>query len=102
MPVRDKPYFMSNKEWYVFNEEKWKYELTDEAPQEAIDSYNDFYKKKIVIDEEGNESEVNPDIGEEGADDDDDFYGDDDDDDNERQAMNLFGLQGGQNNGMQQ
>ena len=98
MSVREEPYFMSNKEWYIFNEEKWKYELTDKAPQEAIDSYNDFYKKKIVIDEEGNENEVNPDIDEEDGDD--DFYGDDNDD--EQQAMNLFGLQGGNQNGMQQ
>lgn len=90
MPTQDLPYFMENEEWYTFNEEEWKYELTDKAPQEAIDSYNDFYKEKIVVDKEGNEYKTNPDID------------DDDDDNDEQQAMNLFGLQGGQNNGMQQ
>ena len=43
MPVQEKPYFLENEEWYTFNEEEWKYELTDKAPQEVIDSYNDFY-----------------------------------------------------------
>ena len=87
MPTQDLPYFMENEEWYTFNEEEWKYELTDKAPQEAIDSYNDFYKEKIVVDKEGNEYKTNPDI---------------DDDDEEENAMNLFGLQGGNQNGMQQ
>lgn len=40
----DKPFFMSNADWYYFDEEEWKYKLTDKAPQKAIDSYNEFYK----------------------------------------------------------
>ena len=84
MPVQEKPYFLENEEWYTFNEEEWKYELTDKAPQEAIDSYNDFYNYGVKTDENGNISISNP------------------DDDEEENAMNLFGLQGGQNNGMQQ
>jgi len=38
------PYFLTNKLWYNFDEVKWRYVLTDEAPQEAIDSYNEFYR----------------------------------------------------------
>lgn len=83
MPVQEKPYFLENEEWYKFNEEEWKYELTDKAPQEAIDSYNDFYNYNIKTDNDGNIDISNP-------------------DDEEKNAMNLFGLQGGQNNGMQQ
>lgn len=40
----DKPYFMTNEAWYRFNEEEWKYELTALAPEEAIKSYEEFYK----------------------------------------------------------
>ena len=39
------PYFTKNKEWYYFDEKEFKYKLTDKAPQEAIDSYKEFYKK---------------------------------------------------------
>ena len=38
------PYFLTNKEWYREDEIEGKYVLTDKAPQEAIDSYNEFYK----------------------------------------------------------
>ena len=50
--IKKEPYFMQNKEWYVaadpFDFENWPdddrgYHLTDKAPQEAIDSYNEFY-----------------------------------------------------------
>ena len=37
------PYFMSNEDWYYFDEKEWKYKLTDKAPLAAIDSYNEFY-----------------------------------------------------------
>lgn len=90
MPVQEKPYFLENKEWYTFNEEEWKYELTDKAPQEAIDSYNEFYNDETRIDNDGNISIVNPDIDD-----------NDEDEDEQSDAMSLFGLQGGQNNGMQ-
>lgn len=50
----EKPYFLTNKEWYIENKdvpnflggkEERKYKLTSKAPKKAIDSYNDYYKK---------------------------------------------------------
>ena len=41
----DEPYFMKNKTWYYFDFEERKYKLTEEAPKEAIESYNDYYKE---------------------------------------------------------
>ncbi len=40
----DMPYFMTNKEWYYYDEKAEKYKLTTKAPQKAINSYNEFYK----------------------------------------------------------
>ncbi len=37
------PYFLENEEWYYYDEEEGIFKLTDKAPQEAIESYNDFY-----------------------------------------------------------
>lgn len=52
--MMDKPYFMKNKEWFYFDVEEFKYKLTEKAPQEAVDSYEEFYsseaKKGEVID----------------------------------------------------
>ena len=48
----NEPYFMKNKEWYSFNEKEWKYILTDKAPKEAVDSYNEFYN---LIEQKDNE-----------------------------------------------
>lgn len=42
--ILKKPYFMKNKEWYYWDENEWKYKLTDKASQEAIESYKKFYK----------------------------------------------------------
>lgn len=39
-----KPYFMKDKSWYYFDEEEFKYKLTDKAPQKAIESYKEFYR----------------------------------------------------------
>ncbi|NLK84570.1 MAG: hypothetical protein GX278_01205 [Aeromonadales bacterium] len=39
------PYFMTNKEWYYHDVENWCLKLTDKAPQNAIDSYNEFYRQ---------------------------------------------------------
>ena len=39
------PYFIENEEWYYFDEEEEIYKLTDKAPQEAIDSYNEYCKE---------------------------------------------------------
>ena len=41
----EKPYFMENKAWYYFDEEEWCYKLTDMAPKEAKESYEEFYKE---------------------------------------------------------
>lgn len=39
----EEPYFMKNKEWYYFDEEEFKYKLTDKATEEAIKSYKEYY-----------------------------------------------------------
>ena len=54
--ILEKPYFMTNESWYRFDEDKFKYVLTDEAPDEAIKSYKEFYEllestTVIVVDE---------------------------------------------------
>lgn len=38
-------YWSTNKEWYKINREKDCFELTDKAPQRAIDSF-EMYKKQ--------------------------------------------------------
>lgn len=38
-----RPYFMTNEDWYYYDEEEEIYKLTDEAPEEAIESYEEFY-----------------------------------------------------------
>lgn len=50
--MQEQPYFMENPKWYRFNEKEWKYELTDEAPEKAVESYKEFYNDKMVIDGE--------------------------------------------------
>lgn len=37
------PYFMTNEDWYTFDEKEFKYILTEKAPEEAIKSYEEFY-----------------------------------------------------------
>lgn len=39
----EKPYFMTNKEWFYFDEDDFMYKLTDKAPEEAKKSYDEFY-----------------------------------------------------------
>lgn len=50
----DKPYFLTNEEWYIeitnkpsflLKGDKRRYKLTDKAPKEAVDSYNKYYEK---------------------------------------------------------
>lgn len=38
----DMPYFLTNEEWY-YEDKNGIYQLTDKAPQKAIDSYNEFF-----------------------------------------------------------
>jgi len=44
MTINEEPLFMKNSEWFTFDEETWMYKLTEKAPQEAIDSYNEYYE----------------------------------------------------------
>lgn len=44
MMILEEPYFMTNESWYRFDEDKFKYVLTDEAPDEAVKSYKEFYE----------------------------------------------------------
>lgn len=40
----ERPYFMSNKEWYFYNEKTGKFELTEKATSKAIKSFKEFEK----------------------------------------------------------
>jgi len=40
----NEPYFMENKDWFYFDEAEWCYKLTDKAPEEAIQSYKEYYE----------------------------------------------------------
>lgn len=50
----DIPYFMTNEAWYTIGDDG--YELTPEAPQEAIESYKTFYeevnKLNVLVEQE--------------------------------------------------
>ena len=41
--LQERPYFMSNKEWYTHDDKHNKFVLTDKAPEEARRSYEKFY-----------------------------------------------------------
>jgi hypothetical protein len=43
MITLEKPYFLTNETWYYHDEKDMVFKLTDQAPQDAIDSYNEFY-----------------------------------------------------------
>lgn len=40
------PYFMTNKKWYYFDDTEFMYKLKYEAPPEARESYEEFYKTR--------------------------------------------------------
>ena len=40
----DRHYFMENEKWYYFDAEEFKFKLTEEAPQKAVESYKEFYE----------------------------------------------------------
>ncbi len=42
------PYFITNDEWYYYDEEEEIYKLTDKAPKEAIESYEEYYSENDV------------------------------------------------------
>lgn len=54
--ITEKPYFMTNKEWYYYDPMEMVCKLTDKAPQEAIDSYNEYYSDNVI--EEDGESYI--------------------------------------------
>ena len=39
----EKPFFMSNKEWLYLDEDKTQYFLTENPPEKAKKSYEEFY-----------------------------------------------------------
>ena len=45
MLKENKPYFLTNDEWYYYDMDSGRYKLTDKAPQKAIDSYKEYYKE---------------------------------------------------------
>lgn len=45
------PYFMSNEEWFYFDEKDFCYKLTDKAPEKAKESYKEFYDSLDSIEE---------------------------------------------------
>jgi hypothetical protein len=38
------PYFMTNKDWYYFDEKDFCYKLTEKATEKAKQSYKEFYE----------------------------------------------------------
>ena len=54
MSDRNVPYFMKNKDWYYWDEKAERFKLTNKAPKEAIESYNEWYsEEEIYVDENG-------------------------------------------------
>lgn len=49
MRVAEEPYFLTNSNWYRFDEHECKYILTNDAPEKAVKSYNEYYD---LVDEE--------------------------------------------------
>ena len=43
----DVPYFMTNKDWFYFDEEEWCYKLTDKATEKARESFEQFYEEEV-------------------------------------------------------
>ena len=44
MTIDKEPYFLSNKDWFYYDEEEFCYKLTNKATEEAIKSYNELYE----------------------------------------------------------
>lgn len=42
--VIDMPYFMTNEDWFEFDFDKRIFVLTEEAPKEAKESYEEYMK----------------------------------------------------------
>ena len=52
--MRTMPFFLTNEEWYTLDldDEERGYRLTEKAPQEAIDSYNELYGDEVYLEGE--------------------------------------------------
>lgn len=51
MPINEIPYFLTNEKWYKevsLADHDRGYILTDEAPPEAVKSYNEFYAEEYI------------------------------------------------------
>ena len=44
--MRTEPFFMTNDDWYYFDEKEFCYKLKENAPEEAIKSYQKFYEEE--------------------------------------------------------
>lgn len=54
--MMDQPYFMTNEEWFYFDYEERKHKLTEKAPHEAVQSYEEYYNElKLQTTEERND-----------------------------------------------
>ena len=53
--MKKEPYFLSNGDWFYFDEQEFRYKLTDKAPEEAVKSYEEFYNSSSFVDEDGEE-----------------------------------------------
>ena len=40
--MRDMPHFMSNENWFEFDFKKRMFVLTEDAPDEAVESYEEY------------------------------------------------------------
>lgn len=39
------PFFLKNEKWYNYNVATMQYELTEEAPPEAVKSFKEYYEQ---------------------------------------------------------
>lgn len=44
---QEMPFFMTNDEWYYFDENEHRLKLTEKAPEKAKKSYEEFYKNSF-------------------------------------------------------
>ena len=43
--MKDRPYFMTDERWYKFDFKRRVFVLTEEAPEKAKKSYDEFYSR---------------------------------------------------------
>lgn len=47
------PYFMNDPTWFYFDEDEFRYKLTDKAPDKARRSYAEFYETEVSFLKDG-------------------------------------------------